>query len=206
MDHSIGSIWYYLSRVTQLVITILSQSWMWLLLASLALITTWLVHNLEKDLSTSFTMSDHIPDYILYHFQSVQLNEQGYLKSRLMAEKMVHYLQAKTELTTPSMVFYQHQQPVWKIQAERGEISSDDNEIWLLGQTHWQRYTTNKIKDLEIITRNVRLQRDIQYAETALATQIISAYGNTHSVGMRVFLPQEKIELLSQVRGNYVLP
>lgn len=206
MDHSIGSIWYYQTRIIQTVIAILSQSWMWLLLASFALVTTWLVRNLEKDLSTSPQLSDQIPDYILYHFQSVQLNEQGYLKSRLMAEKMVHYLQAKTELTTPTMTFYQHQQPLWIIQAERGEVSSDDNEIWLLGQTHWQRYTANQIKELEIITRDVRLQRDTQYAETALATQIVSAYGETHSVGMRVFLPQEQIELLSQVRGTYVLP
>ena len=206
MDYSIGSIWYYSLRVIQAVIAGLSQNWMWLLLISLALVTTWLVRNLEKDLSSSPQMSDHIPDYVLYDFQSIQLNEQGYLKSRLIAEKMVHYLQAKTELTTPTMVFYQRQQPVWKIQAERGEISNDDNEIWLLGQTHWQRYTSNKTKELEIITRDVRLQRDTQYAETALATQIISAYGDTYSVGMRVFLPQEKIELLSQVRGNYVLP
>ena len=206
MDYSIGSIWYYSLRVIQTVIAGLSQNWMWLLLISLALVTTWLVRNLEKDLSSSPQISDHIPDYVLYDFQSIQLNEQGYLKSRLIAEKMVHYLQAKTELTTPTMVFYQRQQPVWKIQAERGEISNDDNEIWLLGQTHWQRYTSNKTKELEIITRDVRLQRDTQYAETALATQIISAYGDTYSVGMRVFLPQEKIELLSQVRGNYVLP
>jgi lipopolysaccharide export system protein LptC len=206
MDYSIGSIWYYSLRIIQAAIAVLFQNWMWLLLVSLTLVTTWLVRNFEKDLSSSSQMSDHIPDYVLYHFQSTQLNEQGYLKSRLIAEKMVHYLQAKTELTTPTMVFYQHQQPVWKIQAERGEISSDDNEIWLLGQTHWQRYTSNKTKELEIITRDVRLQRDTQYAETALATQIVSAYGDTYSVGMRVFLPQEKIELLSQVRGNYVLP
>ena len=149
MDYSIGSIWYYSLRVIQAVIAGLSQNWMWLLLISLALVTTWLVRNLEKDLSSSPQMSDHIPDYVLYDFQSIQLNEQGYLKSRLIAEKMVHYLQAKTELTTPTMVFYQRQQPVWKIQAERGEISNDDNEIWLLGQTHWQRYTSNKTKELE---------------------------------------------------------
>jgi lipopolysaccharide export system protein LptC len=204
MDYSTRSIWDYKSRVTQ-VISILYQSWGWILLTAFALVTTWLVQNLEKDLSTSPQMSDHIPNYTLHHFQSVQMNEQGYLKSRLMAEKMVHYLQAKTELTTPAMVFYKQQQPVWVIQAERGEISNDDNEIWLLGQTHWQRYTPNQLKELEIITRDVRLQRDTQYAETASATQIISAYGETHSVGMRVFIPQEKIELLSQVRGNYVL-
>ncbi len=204
MDYSTGSIWYYKSRLTQ-VISIIYRSWVWILLTTFALVTTWLVQNLEKDLSTSPQMSDHIPDYTLHHFQSVQMNEQGYLKSRLMAEKMVHYLQAKTELTTPAIVFYKHQQPIWEIQAERGEISNDDNEIWLLGQTHLRRYTLNQFQELEIITRDVRLQRDTQYAETALATQIISPYGKTHSVGMRVFIPQEKIELLSQVQGNYVL-
>jgi lipopolysaccharide export system protein LptC len=204
MDYSTGSIWSDKSRVTQ-VISILYQSWVWILLTTFALVTTWLVQNLEKDLSTSPQMSDHISDYTLHHFQSVQMNEQGYLKSRLMAEKMVHYLQAKTELVTPEMLFYKQQQPVWAIQAERGEISNDDNEIWLLGPAHLRRYTPNQLQELEIITRDVRLQRDTQYAETALATQIINAYGETHSVGMRVFIPQEKIELLSQVRGNYVL-
>lgn len=204
MDYSTGSIWSDKSRVTQ-VISILYQSWVWILLTTFALVTTWLVQNLEKDLSTSPQMSDHISDYTLHHFQSVQMNEQGYLKSRLMAEKMVHYLQAKTELIAPEMVFYKQQQPVWSIQAERGEISNDDNEIWLLGPAHLRRYTPNQLQELEIITRDVRLQRDTQYAETALATQIINVYGETHSVGMRVFIPQEQIELLSQVRGIYVL-
>ncbi len=204
MDHSTESIWYYKSLINHFI-SVVKSGIGWILLISLALITFVLLSNLEKDLSISPKISHHIPDYTLHHFQSIQMDEQGYLKSRLIAEKMVHYVETKTELTSPLMVFYKEGNPAWTVQAQTGEVSSDGNEIWLLGQTRLEQHKSSQVEKLEIISKDMRLQRDTQYLETASVTKIISPYGETRSVGARMFIPQEQIELLSQVRGHYVL-
>jgi lipopolysaccharide export system protein LptC len=64
----------------------------------------------------------------------------------------------------------------------------------------------NKKKPLKIISRNVWVRLDTGYAETAAPTTILFNNSETHSIGMRVLMPTEQIDLLSQVRGHYVLP
>ena len=61
-------------------------------------------------------------------------------------------------------------------------------------------------KPLKIISRNVWVRLDTGYAETAAPTTILFNNSETHSIGMRVLMPTEQIDLLSQVRGHYVLP
>lgn len=178
----------------------------WFVLGSLALITTWLTYRLENREPVSDHDQAQIPDYTLKKFKSTQMDEQGRLKNQLVAETMRHYPEVNMELTAPVMVFYREEQPAWTVRAEQGEVSPDGNQVWLLGHTTLLRHTQEPQKTLEIISQDVLIQKDKEFAETAAATTILSHNGETHSVGIRVFMPTEKIELLSQVRGHYALP
>ncbi len=178
----------------------------WLILISLALGTTWLVQSLEKQFSTVTESHDHVPDYTMQNFTSTQMDEQGILKNKLTAEMMTHYPETNTNLTTPLMVFYKNEQPTWTVHAEQGEVSPDGHQVWLLGHTTIQRETAFQQKPMKIISRDVWILLDTEYAETAAPTTILTINSETHSIGMRVFMPTEQIELLSQVRGHYVLP
>jgi lipopolysaccharide export system protein LptC len=178
----------------------------WLILISLALGTTWLVQSLEKQFSTVTESHDHVPDYTMQNFTSTQMDEQGILKNKLTAEMMTHYPETNTNLTTPLMVFYKNEQPTWTVRAEQGEVSPDGEQVWLLGHTTIQRETAFQEKPMKIISRDVWIRLDTEYAETAAPTTILTENSETHSIGMRVFMPTEQIELLSQVRGHYVLP
>ncbi len=179
----------------------------WLILISLALGTTWLVQSLEKQFSTVTESHDHVPDYTMQNFTSTQMDEQGILKNQLTAEMMIHYPKTNTKLTTPLMVFYKDEQPAWTVRAEQGEVSPDGHQVWLLGHTTIQRETAlQQKKPLKIISRNVWVRLDTEYAETAAPTTILFNNSETHSIGMRVLMPTEQIDLLSQVRGHYVLP
>jgi len=180
----------------------------WSVLISLALVTTWLLYSLEEKFLASNENSLRVPDYTLTDFKTIQMDEHGHLKNQLMAETMTHYPDTNTHLTAPQMVFYKENgQPKWTVRAEQGEVSSNGNQIWLLGHTTLlQQSTPSQPEPLKIISQDVRVQLDTEYAETAAPTTIVSNYGETHSVGMRVWIPTEKIELLSQVRGHYVFP
>ncbi|MEN8217085.1 MAG: LPS export ABC transporter periplasmic protein LptC [Pseudomonadota bacterium] len=172
----------------------------WLVLISLALATTWLVRSSDDDLSKQTESSLQVFDYTLKNFKSTQMDEQGQLKNQLTAETMIHYPDSNATLIAPYMVFYKEALPTWTVRAEQGEISPDGNQVWLLGNTILGR------QQMEIISRDVRVQLDTEHAETTAPTTIISNNAETHSVGMRVFLSTERVDLLSQVRGHYVLP
>ena len=179
----------------------------WIVLISLALVTTWLVPSLDKEFSS--TGEDHhlMPDYTMQNLTTIQMDEQGYKKNQLTAKMMIHYPETNTKLTAPLMVFYKNKQPIWTVQAEQGEVSPNGRQVWLLGHTIIQRQKTKQEqKPMTILSRDVWVQLDTEYAETAEPTTILTENSETHSIGMRVFMPTERVELLSRVRGHYVLP
>ena len=181
-------------------------------LVILAFGTTWLEHSLKKvSLTPVVEISDNVPDYTMTNFQTKQMDEQGYLKNELTAETMIHYPNANAKLNAPYMMFYEageekqgQGQLAWTVRSEQGEISPDGEQIWLLGEARLLRH--NKSVPLEILSRDIKLELDKQYAETAAATRIISGLHNTKGVGMRVFMLTKQIELISQVRGHYEIP
>jgi lipopolysaccharide export system protein LptC len=178
----------------------------WFVLISLALATTWLVRSFEDDLSMQTESNHHVSDYMLKNFKSTQMDDQGRLKNQLIADTMVHYPDSNATLTAPYMVFYEEAQPMWTVRAEHGEVSPEGNEVWLLGNTTLEQHTQDQQKTMEIISRDVWVRLDTEYAQTSAPTTIISNNGETHCVGMRLFMSTEQVELLSQVRGQYVLP
>jgi len=178
-----------------------------LVLMSLMLITIGLWSSLKKDFSDLPKSRLDVPDYTLKNFKTTRMDEQGHQKNQLTAKMMVHYPQANTALTAPYMVFYNEEgQPAWTMRAEKGEISPDGNQIKLLGNTTLQRQTQNPQQQVKVISQDVLVQVDTEYAETAAPSTIISHNSKIHSIGMRVFMPTEQVELLSKVRGHYVLP
>lgn len=178
----------------------------WIILVGLATITTFLVYSLEEDPVVNVANQNTIPDYTLKNFSSTRLNEQGQLKNQMTATTMKHYLEANTQLTAPSILFYKANRLTWTVQAEQGEVSPTGHQVWLLGHTTLQRQTKEPKKQVKIISQDVFVQLEQEYAETAAPTTIIKYNGQTEAVGMRVFLPTEQVELLSQVRGHYERP
>ncbi|WP_069470572.1 LPS export ABC transporter periplasmic protein LptC [Candidatus Marithrix sp. Canyon 246] len=178
----------------------------WLVLIVFAMASTWLMYSLEQDFSVNPTINPNLSDYTLKNFTSVQLNEQGRLKNKLLAETMTHYPTINTKLTKPYLIFYKQDKPTWTVRSQRGEISPNNNEVWLLGNANLHKLHPNPTKQLKIISKDLWVILNKEYAETAKASTIISNTTTTHSVGMQVFMPIEKIHLLSKVRGYYVTP
>lgn len=178
----------------------------WGLLFAFALLSTWLVQTMDQQPLPSGPQA-HIPDYTLKNFTTRNFDEQGRRKSTLVAEALYHYEDANTRLKAPTLLLYRQQIPQWYIQAEHGEISPDGNAFWLLGHTNlWQPALANQPRNLEIISQDVYVQLDTEYAETTKPSIILNNHTETHSVGMRVFMAVDQIELFSQVQGHYQPP
>ncbi|MCK5665300.1 MAG: LPS export ABC transporter periplasmic protein LptC [Thiotrichaceae bacterium] len=176
----------------------------WLLLISLVIATLWLMHSLDEMLSKSPENNNPVADYTMKGFKSSQMDQDGVLKSKLTAATMIHYPQTNATLTAPNLVFYKEKQPIWTLHAERGEVSPDGKHVWLLDRTTLLRH--DKKYPLKIISEDVMVDIDTEHAETSAFTTIISNKDRNHSVGVQIDMPIGQIDLLSQVRGHYVLP
>lgn len=183
------------------------QRWLtWLGLLLLAAGSTWLLRSLDSERPHT-EYEAHRVDYILTDFTAQRFDPEGRLLHQLAAAQMVHYSAGQSELIAPKMVFYQDQQAQWQVESERGEVSADGNVIWLNGAAHIQRLNTLEArKQLEIFSRDVRIDQQQQFAETSEPSRILHAGGETRSIGMRVFMDRQQVELLSQVRGHYEQP
>ncbi len=174
----------------------------WIVLLSLVVITTWLVKSIDNKLTIIPENNIAIPDYTLKKFSTTRMDEFGKLKNQLTADNMIHYPKINTSITNPTMVFYKDTHPLWTVQAENGEVSPEAEQLWLLGATTLQQHTQKPVK---IISQDLWIRIDTEYAYTDSPTTIISSFGEIKSTGMRIFMPVEQIELFSQVRGRYVL-
>lgn len=178
----------------------------WIVLVSLVFITTWLVRSVDDESITLPKNDLKAPDYTLKNFDTIRMDETGQLKSQLTAADMIHYPDTNTSITDPVMVFYQDNNPLWTVKAENGEVSPAADQIWLLGDTTLKQYNQKQPEQsIKIISKDLWVRIDTEYAYTDAPTTIISKFGETKSKGMRIFMPIEQIELFSQVRGHYVL-
>jgi lipopolysaccharide export system protein LptC len=176
----------------------------WLILGLCFGVTSWLLRRLEEPEISTVSLQQ-VPDYTLTTFTTRRMDESGYLKSQLTAETMKHYQNTNTELAKPQLIFYKHTEPMWRVHAETGEIAPTGKQIWLWGQTTWERPATASAAALTVISQDVSVQLVTHLIETQAPTTILSASGQTQSVGIRLDMSTEQLALLSKVRGKYVL-
>ncbi|MCK5639157.1 MAG: LPS export ABC transporter periplasmic protein LptC [Gammaproteobacteria bacterium] len=175
-----------------------------LTIAILAVISHWLSQETEQLLVESTTTPTPVrsPDYFMDNFSAVTMNENGITQHRLEAVRLEHYAQDDTtELNQPHLVFYDNSTPLWHITAARGNIKNDTQTIYLEGKVHLQREGD---APQELRTENIQIHPKTQYAETDAAVTLTSPQVQLQGVGMRVYLNDERLQLLSHVRGHYV--
>jgi len=176
----------------------------WSLLVILAFVTTWFLHTLDEKVSIQVVDTLN-PDYTVEKFTSTHTDDKGYMSSRLQAEHLTHYARRKTQLTAPHLVFYAQAKPSWFVQAEQGEISANNQEIWLQGEANLWQLDENQQKRIEIMSQNIHVNLAADYAETTAPTTVLMKNGEIHSTGVKLFTKKQRIELLSKVRGHYVI-
>lgn len=177
----------------------------WSGLAVVASLTSWWLYSLQQDLPIhQVSIKAQLPDYTLKNFSSIHTDSDGQLKNHLKAQELWHYPNSNTELITPDILFYQQGAQLWHVQAERGEVAADNNDVWLLGQTVINRITDNPAKRFEVRSQNLHVKLHEEFAETQAPSTLVSATSTTEATGMKIFMKQQRVELLSKVKGNYV--
>ena len=173
-------------------------------LCALVLGSFWLVTELSEDERGADDDDRHVADLYVTDFATVTMGEDGLPLRELSAAELEHFPDTNTkELEQPYLIIHHPERPSWHVRSERGWVSADDDVMLLLGQVHIWRDTDAGVRELDLRTTDLRVLPESQYGETDKLVIIRTPNSESRGVGMRAYMQQRRIELLSQVRTIY---
>ena len=184
----------------------LTENKRYIFLSIIALLSAWLANNTEILQISKKASPAHSPDYFSSGYMKWQMNKQGTLKSTLIADKITHYSDDGTSHTIkPIMTFFNDKTPPWVITSETGILSADGKNLQLNGKVKIDRAESKDHREITINTSNMKVQPEINYAETQEWAELINYPHKTTGTGMNMtYIEPIHIEFLAHVKGNYV--
>ncbi|TMH73720.1 MAG: LPS export ABC transporter periplasmic protein LptC [Betaproteobacteria bacterium] len=102
------------------------------LMLALALLTLWLDHQVRVEEGGHPSLRRHDPDYLVTNFTTTTFNRDGNAETVVSAAQMQHYPDDdSTDVTAPRVMQAKPAQPRFTVQADRGKISREGDEIFL---------------------------------------------------------------------------
>ena len=99
---------------------------------ALALLTLWLDHQVRFEEGGHPSLRRHDPDYLVTNFTTTTYNREGNAETVLSAAQMQHYPDDdSTDVSGPRVMQAKPAQPRFTVQADRGKISREGDEIFL---------------------------------------------------------------------------
>lgn len=183
----------------------MTNSWMTaLFFVALGAVTFWIWQQLDEDEPWSGPPRAHEPDYYIEDMVRNTLDASGALQSVLYAELVTHYPDDdSTELLRPRIEIYNNNADPWYVVAESGWVSSGNEIVLLHGEVEIWREDDNGVREIEVITSELRVLPKEQYAETDNPATITSATTVTNTIGMRANFAHDRLELLNNVRTRH---
>lgn len=147
----------------------------------------------------------HEPDYYLKNFVATTMSDDGKPSRRLAADSMVHFPDDDSAtLDRPRLVLFTEHGRSWEITSASGRVNAGGESIDLRGEVRISAVGAEaEGNQVEILTSEMVIWPERQYAETGSAVQIRFAGGAVDAVGMHADFKQRRLELLAEVRGHY---
>ncbi|WP_263142273.1 LPS export ABC transporter periplasmic protein LptC [Pseudomonas sp. RIT-PI-AD] len=153
--------------------------------------------------STPATTDDNAIDYYIINGKSVQYLADGKMQYEMTTDKLEH-IQASdvTLLTKPDLLMYRGTEYPWHVQSARGEVGPKGKQVELIDDVRVAR-TDARNRPVILNTTRLTVFPDQEYAQTEQAVRIDAANGVTTATGMKAYLNDSRMLLLSNVRGQH---
>ncbi len=174
-----------------------------LLLLPVAL-STWLLRERSGPLAPPGAPSEQ-PDYYLRGIHSQHTDPSGRLQHQLTAVSLSHYPHRdEITLERPHISLFQLDGSRWEVRAAHGLLSDNQQQLQLSGEVLIEQLDGPQPMRLE--TESLWLWPEREYAETADPVSLHSTAGRLQGTGMQLYGDQQRLILLSNVRGVYESP
>lgn len=172
------------------------------LVALLVVATTWLSEKSEQPKPVTPAEAEGVVDYFIRGFDGTETASNGTPSQLLKAASLRHYAATGvTELEQPDLTIYRKPGEQWLVRAHQGRMTDEGNELQLSGQVILTQ--RSKQQPLTLSTDNLILYPQRHFAETKSAVTITAPTGKIQGVGMKVYGDEQRLLLLSTIRGTY---
>ena len=142
-------------------------------------------------------------DFYATHAHIRQFQADGKLKYDLKAPRFEHQKDTDEGLVLePVMDLYQNSDTPWNVTSERATIAPEGDSVELIDNVRLERIPA-KGQATVLTTTQLTVFPDQEYAQTQQAVRIEAVSGVTTAVGMKAYLKEGRMILLSNVRGQH---
>jgi lipopolysaccharide export system protein LptC len=179
-----------------------------LIVAVIAGLSAWLLsYERPEEKGAVATVTD-TPDSFVEDVVSRTMDKQGYPRYELRALRLDHYRDDnRTEVQRPYLTVFRPGGRIWTVAADTGTALQNGDEILLHGQVVVRQPEDAAqpagAAEVEIRTREVVVWPQEEFAETDQPATLVHPEGRVQAVGLHAYFRQERLQLLSQVRGEY---
>jgi lipopolysaccharide export system protein LptC len=180
-----------------------------LILATLAVLLAaagyW---NIRPESFTDKTVDDSIGndiDFYVIKAKSTQFQLDGKLANSMTSDKLEHLKSSDiTLLSNPDLLLYRGTELPWHVRSLRAEVAPEGTQIELIDSVRVARIDA-KGRPTILTTSRLTVFPDKEYAQTKQAVRIEAANGVTTAQGMKAYLNDGRMLLLSNVRGQHAV-
>ncbi len=183
----------------------------WLVVAVLVIVFATMKYTSTKDAASAPQAAVKIfPHTFITHVEVRHYDQNGQLHYQMNTPLIRSFQpQAKASVEdyslfqTPVFVLVNDpKKPGWLVTSQEGRLDSN-NEWFTLTQEVIARQTSETQGETTITTSDLRLNTREQFAETSKAVTMRAAKSQITGTGMHADMKRDRIQLLSNVKGNY---
>ena len=168
-----------------------------------AVLIIWQNENKDIAAYNNNTEQDE-PDFFIVNGKYTLFNEKGNISSVIKSENAKHYPQKNVAtLIKPDLLIYREDNTPWRVTANSGEYDLDQETIELEENVVIIR-DEHLATPWKLTTESLTILNKSRYVTTKQAVTISDSVSIMKGIGMNAWLDDKKIELTSNVRGNYV--
>ena len=175
-----------------------------ILLISLVAITGYWVtqHMAVENIASSLLKSDHMDSYAK-KVMATAMDKNGQLAYQFYTPEITHYPNNVTEFSSPHIISYHQSLKPWTLDAERGKAQEGVDQVFLEGNVKLYKQADNKTRELIIKTNSITIYPRKEYLETKDTVTLTEPGIHITSRGVRAYLKENRVDLLSEAKGQY---
>ena len=139
------------------------------------------------------------PHLLIENVDALTTDPAGRMYRRMRADELRRMTpEAKSVLVRPRLTMFPVAGPRWHFAAASGEVSPDGKNIYLPGPVQGRR---DAVEPLEIDSRDLRIMALNNYGESDQPATIRGTSFEARGTGVKIWLEEGRIELLSDASG-----
>lgn len=159
--------------------------------------------NAHRGASTELPF-DAVTELYLIDFEAWSMDSNGRLDHQLTGSRMEQYRgDGSRQLWNPVLLVHEPGSPSWTIRSEKARVSPAGDEILLQGLVFMDRPGDTENLPVSVESSEVTFWPETRRSQTRQHARITTPFHQVESLGMRIDLGLEIVELDSFARGVY---